>query len=260
MKKSISQLMISLFLALAVGAGFESMILQQEFLWKIIPSLFIFVFISSLITSDITFHHMKRFSHGLFLLIVTLGIIGNLFTTSNPITKQALIILSIIIYFILFAFLSRQDIFYTGKERLNILFIDIDSMIHLITLFFIIHGFVGLYTFTRQFQLLILGLLFILITIQGIVFFMKHSIGGLRMLFYVIIVGLIVTEMAWVLFLWPIHYSSLSLILTLCSFLFCVMIYKQETHNINRKFIGRYILFVSILVLLVLGTSRWFPY
>lgn len=248
---------ISAILSALIGFEFYFLISTTENTWYLIGALAATIIGASLITSDFKFRQPSTFLFPLLALFFGLGIGLNLFIAFGPMLKYIFIGFNCVVLTLLFTFFSRKDS--ADPEYKSTLLDDIGQLIHLYILFLLTRGVLGIFSFTREYLWIFLVSLIGFIALQAIIFFWQHRILSLRAVFYITLISLLLSELTWVITLWPISYSSASMIITVSGYLFFGLLYTYERKGIDRAIVRSQLGFSLFLFLLIVGTSRWTP-
>jgi hypothetical protein len=127
----------------------------------------------------------------------------------------------------------------------------------LATFFFFYAGFYGLYI-NFFIPLWFLMLVFLIITfILSYHYLSAISPDKKRVLSFSVILGFAMTEISWVINFWPFGYLTTGVIALIFYYMFWDIAQSYFTKKLSRKKIAANLIFFSLLIGLILITSRW---
>ncbi|MBA4320167.1 MAG: hypothetical protein C0412_17340 [Flavobacterium sp.] len=76
---------------------------------------------------------------------------------------------------------------------------------------------------------------------------------------YSLILGMLMAEIAWAINFWPFGYLTTGIITLICYYIFWDLTQSHFLHNLSQKRLIVNLAFFSVIIGLILTTSRWLP-
>lgn len=193
-----------------------------------------------------------KYAFSIIPIIFSISSVILLYLIDFSADQQAFMILaSMIFYFILLGIFRLKS--YSGDQTAK----GIASGGLLATFFFFYAGFYGLYI---NFSI---PLWFLMIVFLAITFILSyHYLGAIssdkkKVLSLSIILGLAMAEISWVINFWPFGYLTTGVIALIFYYMFWDLAQSYFTQKLSKKKIAINLIFFSLLIGLILITSRW---
>jgi len=235
----------SLLCAIIFLAIFQVAFFNENFIWQTGISL---VFFSLWSAKRIG----RKYSFSIIPIVFSVSSVILLYLIDFPADQQAFIILtSMFFYFILLGIFRLKN--YSEDQTAR----GIASGGLLATVFFFYAGFYGLYI---NFSIPLWVLMFIFLAITFILSY--HYLGAIssdkkRVLSFSIILGFAMAEISWVINFWPFGYLTTGVIALIFYYMFWDLAQSYFTKKLSKRKIAVNLIFFSLLICLVLLTSRW---
>ncbi len=260
MRALIIKAIISLLFSAVIGFGFYELIATTEYIWYAVAGTSVAIFVGSIVTAEFKLRKPSTLLFPLLALLLGVGVGLNLFIAFGPLLKYVFIGVNCIIFAALFTFFShkyKQDDLHPGTQ--STLIDDMGEFLQLYILFLGARGILGVFSFTHEYLWIFLLGLAGFVMLQGVIFFWQHELLNVRSLFYVVLAALMMTELAWIVTLWPISYSSAAMLITSAGYLFFGMCALQQKGALTPRAARMQVAFTLALVILILATSKWTP-
>ena len=166
--------------------------------------------------------------------------------------KQTFIIISSVIYYFVFLGICRLKNYEKDQTAKGIISGGIFA-----TAFFFYAGFYGLYL---NFAI---PLWFLMLVFLAITFILSYHYLGIlstdksKVLTYGLILGLAMAEISWVINFWPFGYLTTGVIALIFYYMFWDLAQSFFTEKLSKKKIVVNLIFFSLLIGLILFSSRW---
>jgi hypothetical protein len=187
-------------------------------------------------------------------VIFSLSTFSLLYLIDSALEKEIFIILvSFLFYLDLLAIWRLQD-YKKDQTARGLLATSIMAAI-----FFFYASFYGIYL-NFQISLWILMFLYFAVTVILSFRYFKFVSKDTRLVWsYSITLGMIIAEIAWVINFWPFGYLTTGVIVLMLYYVFWDLVQSYFLNLLSKKRVIANIIFFSLLVALVLFTSRWLP-
>lgn len=134
---------------------------------------------------------------------------------------------------------------------------NISSYINLISALFFYSGFFGLLIFLNiSIWLVVLLVLLVTVFLSYQTMWVNKIIFG-KSLLYILIIGLVLCELAWVLSFLPINFYVSGVFLSVIYYLLSGISRFHLLGTLDVKVIRRHLIISLIMLILILGTTRW---
>lgn len=193
-----------------------------------------------------------KYSFSIIPVIFSISSVILLYLIDFPADQQAFIIMaSAVFYFILLGIFRLKS--YSKDQTAR----GIASGGLLATFFFSYTGFYGLYI---NFSI---PLWFLMIVFLAITFVLSyHYLGAIssdknKVLSFSVILGFAMAEISWVINFWPFGYLTTGVIALIFYYMFWDIAQSYFTQKLSKKKIAINLIFFSLLIGLIILTSRW---
>jgi hypothetical protein len=193
-----------------------------------------------------------KYSFSIIPVIFSVSSVILLYLIDFPADQQAFIILaSLVFYFILLGIFRLKS--YSKDQTAR----GIASGGLLATIFFFYTGFYGIYI---NFSIPLWVLMFVFLAITFILSY--HYLGAIspdkkKVLSFSVILGFAMAEISWVINFWPFGYLTTGVIALIFYYMFWDLAQSYFTKKLSKRKITFNLIFFSLLIGLILLTSRW---
>lgn len=180
--------------------------------------------------------------------------LGLLYFISSPSQQKIFIIASSAVYYFLLIAMYRLKSYEKDQTAIGIM-----GACSLITLFFLYSALCGIYL-NFVFPLGALMAVFLLVTTLVSFQYLWILKKDLRMVWsYSLVLGLIMTEIAWILNFWPFGYLTTGVVALIFYYVFWDLVCKAFKDTLSKKGVFANIVIFSVLASVVLMSSHWLP-
>lgn len=247
---------IPIFCPFLIFASYELLLKKPFLIYWLFPILILTV--AALIWKLIGKGLITIIARWNFLISPLFLMVGGLFFIlflENQLFKHFLIFL---VAFLLGLYLEAIFIYIYRHEKYQINSLEnISSYINLISLLFFYSGFFGLLIFLNISVWLVV-LLVLLVTVSLAYQTMWiNKIDFKKSFLYILIIGLILCQLAWVISFLPIDFYASGAFLSVVYYLLSGLSRFYLLGTLNSLVIKRHLIIGSIVLILILGTTRW---
>jgi len=166
--------------------------------------------------------------------------------------QQAFIVISSIFYYFIFLGIYRLKNYENDQTAKGIISGGLFA-----TIFFFFSGFYGLYL---NFSIPLWFLMFVFLAVTFVLSYYYLRILSTdknKVLTYSLILGLAMAEISWVINFWPFGYLTTGVIALIFYYMFWDLAQSYFTEKLSKKKIVVNLIFFSLLIGLILLSSRW---
>lgn len=167
-----------------------------------------------------------------------------------------------------FSFLQLR-LFFSSQERLLKISLDLGKSINLVACFLWFSGIYGLYTNFSLPPILVTFLGVLTVSLLGFHFLklslfsstqekVNHS-SGLEFIFILLVIDIAILEILWVLLFWPFFYLTTGAVLVIIYYVALDIWQSRFRKVLSKRLIVNRLILSSVLVTLVLATTKWLP-
>ena len=235
----------SIFYSIIFLAIFEVIFLNDNLVWY----AGIFMLLFSLFAAK---RIGGKYIFSIIPLVFTVSSIMLFYLVHANIDRQAFIIISSIIYYFILLGICRLKSYEKDQTARGIISGGLFA-----TAFFFYSGFYGLYL---NFNIPLWSLMFVFLVITFILsyhYLRWTSSDKGKALTYSLILGLAMAEISWVINFWPFGYLTTGVIALIFYYVFWDLAQSYFTERLSKKKIVINLIFFSLLIGLILWSSRW---
>ncbi len=196
----------------------------------------------------------KRWIFSVIPFFFTLSCIGLLYLISLNLEEQIFIILSSGIYYLGLYGINRLGSYIKDQTALAMLATTLTA-----TVFFSFSSFYGIYL-NFLIPIYVLMLIYFSTTfLISLAYFLLIQGNKKTVLIYSFILALIMSELIWTMNFWPFGYLTTGVIALILYYILWDLIRSHFLNILSQKRVVVHLIFFSILIVLVLITSKWLP-
>ncbi|HOW60305.1 MAG TPA: hypothetical protein P5548_02860 [Candidatus Moranbacteria bacterium] len=187
-------------------------------------------------------------------LLFTLSTWGLLYFVQSRNQQYALIILSSIVYYLVHISLYRLHVYYKDETARGI--IAAGSIATFFTFYSMSYGIYLNFDIPLWIFILLLTIATIFISFQYFWLINENKKDAMK---YSLILGLIMSEIAWTLNFWPFGYLTTSVISLIFYYVFWDLIKSHFLNELSKRRVVANMIFFGFLVTLILLSTKWLP-
>ena len=213
--------------------------------------LALFVALFSLITAK---KIGKRYLYTIIPFFFSLSSVLILYLVDHMVEKQTVLILSAIIYYLCFLGIYRLNNY--AKDQTARGFISASA----ISTIFLSYAFsYGVYL-NFSIPLWILMIVFFIVTfLVSYQYFSLIEENRRKIFIYSAVLGMIMSEVAWVINFWPFGYLTTGAIALIFYYIFWDLTQSHFLNILSKKRVVANVIFFTVMIVLILATSHWLP-
>jgi hypothetical protein len=196
----------------------------------------------------------KGFVYSIIPTVFSLSAVLMIFLIDSPVEKNIFSLLCSGIFYLALFGVYRLRSYQKDQTARGMV-----SASALATLFFFYAASYGIYlNFSISLWVLMTAFLIVTTLVSyeyfGIVSTDRKTVGT-----YSLILGMLMAEIAWVINFWPFGYLSTGAVVTIFYYIFWDLTQTYFFNTLSQKRLIANVVFFSLLIILILSTSRWLP-
>lgn len=211
------------------------------------------------IIAIITLRASKKLSGGLSMaimpLIFTLSSVALLYLVDSMVQRQYLIVLNVFVYYLAFLGIYRLRYYKHDKTALSMV-----ASATMATAFLFYASAYGLYlNFAVPIGVFMLSYCAVTALLSYQYFSMLDGSDMRSVRMYSLVLGLSMAEIAWVINFWPFGYLTTGVVVLMFYYILWYLVRSYMVQELSQKHILVHLAFFSILIGVVLTSTRWIP-
>mgnify|MGYP000654582928 CR=1 FL=1 len=227
--------------------GLETLVFKSDFIFYILFFLFIFSLFGGR-------HLGKKWLYSSLPVLFNLSAIALLYLITLPYEQQIFIILATFMYY-----LAMLGAYRLGQYQKDQTANGMNMAATFTALFFSYTGIYGLYlNFLVPLYILMLAYLFV----TAFLTYQNYSIisENKRIVWiYSLLISLVMSEIIWSINFWPFGYLTTGTIALILYYILWDLIRNYFLNQLSRRRVVANMIFLSILIVLILLSSKWIP-
>jgi hypothetical protein len=197
---------------------------------------------------------LKRFIFSVIPVVFALSAIAMLYLIDSMTERHIFIFLGSCLYYLAFLGIFRLKVAPKDQTARGMIATSVFA-----ALFFFYAAVYGIYL-NFSIALWILMLIFLCITwMVSYEYFSIINEDKKTVQSYSLILGMLMAEIAWMINFWPFGYLTTGVIALIFYYIFWDLTQNHFLHNLSQKRLMANLIFFSVLIGLILATSRWLP-
>lgn len=228
--------------------GLEFLAFKQEYVFFVLGFLFILSFFEGRIVG-------KRWMFSVLPIFFTVSSTALLYLVSVPFEEQVFILLSSFLYY-----LSLLGAFRLGQYKEDKTARGMNMAATAATIFFTYSSFYGLYL-NFLVPLWVLMLAYVLTTVLVTYQYLRiiNPKGEKIIWVYSLLIALVMAEIIWTMNYWPFGYLTTGTVALILYYVLWDITQSFFLELLSRKRVVANAIFFSVLIILILLTSKWIP-
>lgn len=228
--------------------GLEGVVFQPDWVLS-------FALLISFLTLQTSRRIGKRLFVGITPLIFALSSVSLLYLVDSMRQRQWLIMLSASVYYLAFLGIYRLRCYERDKTAQGVM-----AFVAMATIFLFFSSMYGIYL---NFAIPIAVFMLTYSIVTGLLsyqyFVSLDTIDIKRSRMYSLILGLSMSEIAWIVNFWPFGYLTTGVIVLMCYYLLWYLVQSYFLKMLSKKRIVAHFILFSLLIGMVLTSTRWIP-